>query len=623
MSSESFITVQESSGRRRRPERQLYIPPAQRRFTSTREAENGTQPYHPSKLDSANGKILKTTSAQKKPRKKSNIGINKRLFTAQVHTTEQEMNSEIISFIKETAASEFGKYIPSLMDLIKLDLLSLPTYNIVFLKSNIPSLNYFHKCSCEFHQYLTTRFKNDLKLGIPIFHIDNNQILDLSRDKISWQTFFPHKFQDTSTIPNDVARDTSVYDIESNCDYNLTLNQFKLCHKIGMRFSSERLNILQGNIIDDGSEVEVIFKESAFSENNYFSCDSEMFGSVVDLTEFNLGHYFKINLSANEHFHVCHQSHNVKNCFLEVKRDLLSKTNKEKECEQKMPSEGDKTKTIEISASKKKEPEVIKISEDGRKPTKSEIKIKEKKNMESKTKCQHDEEIEIMRKTKENINRKTRPLMKYSDDNDDLLRIDKQDNVNNWEDLFDDEGHIQDELLNEIVHKVGKDMTIVKASEDYRPYLPKSTDDLDHVVEIYNFPPSLTTGDIIHAFNMFDSDTMYVVWVDETHALLVLGSSSQAQKAVEVKNPFIKVRPISSGSVVAMTAAGKYDLKPAMKRPQTNLQTARRLITTHLGTKSQVTREQRAMERESLRKAREQKKMMRQNEQDAWEGKIH
>lgn len=70
-------------------------------------------------------------------------------------------------------------------------------------------------------------------------------------------------------------------------------------------------------------------------------------------------------------------------------------------------------------------------------------------------------------------------------------------------------------------------MTIVKASEDYTPYMPKPTQDLDHVLEIYNFTPSLTTGDIIHAFGMFDPDSMYVVWLNDTHALLVLGSAIQ------------------------------------------------------------------------------------------------
>lgn len=103
-------------------------------------------------------------------------------------------------------------------------------------------------------------------------------------------------------------------------------------------------------------------------------------------------------------------------------------------------------KSIQSCTKKKKEPEVIKISEVESKPA----KIETKKIRDSKKKCQHDEEIEIMRKTKENINRKTRPLMKYSDESDDLLKIGKQDNVNNWEDLFDEEGQIQEELLTRV-----------------------------------------------------------------------------------------------------------------------------------------------------------------------------
>lgn len=66
-------------------------------------------------------------------------------------------------------------------------------------------------------------------------------------------------------------------------------------------------------------------------------------------------------------------------------------------------------------------------------------------------KQEHDQEKEIMRKTKENINRKSKPIMKYVDDNNDTLKIGKTDNVNNWEDLFDDEGQLQDELFTEVI----------------------------------------------------------------------------------------------------------------------------------------------------------------------------
>lgn len=72
---------------------------------------------------------------------------------------------------------------------------------------------------------------------------------------------------------------------------------------------------------------------------------------------------------------------------------------------------------------------------------------------------EHEQEKEIMRKTKEHINRKSRPIMKYVDDTADTLKISKNDNVNNWEELFDDDGQLQEELFKEVsndVHKLNK-----------------------------------------------------------------------------------------------------------------------------------------------------------------------
>lgn len=61
---------------------------------------------------------------------------------------------------------------------------------------------------------------------------------------------------------------------------------------------------------------------------------------------------------------------------------------------------------------------------------------------------------------------------------------------------------------------------------------------------------------------------------------------------------------MSAASSSALEKANQFDLRPAMKRPQTNLQTARRLITSHLGAKSKVSKEQSAKEREDLRIAK-------------------
>lgn len=68
---------------------------------------------------------------------------------------------------------------------------------------------------------------------------------------------------------------------------------------------------------------------------------------------------------------------------------------------------------------------------------------------------EHEQEKEIMRKTKEHINRKSRPIMKYVDDTADMLKIGKNDNVNNWEELFDDDGQLQEELFKEVSNDLG------------------------------------------------------------------------------------------------------------------------------------------------------------------------
>lgn len=57
-------------------------------------------------------------------------------------------------------------------------------------------------------------------------------------------------------------------------------------------------------------------------------------------------------------------------------------------------------------------------------------------------------------------------------------------------------------------------------------------------------------------------------------------------------------------SLIALQVATKSDLKPAMKRPPTTMQTARRLITSHLGTRTKISKEEQEKEKEMLRKAK-------------------
>ncbi|XP_030756247.1 coiled-coil domain-containing protein R3HCC1L isoform X1 [Sitophilus oryzae] len=278
----------------------------------------------------------------------------------------------------------------------------------------------------------------------------------------------------------------------------------------------------------------------------------------------------------------------------------------------------DSVNIISVAVNKSKQIDNVIVLEENTEPVKTSPKI----SKEPKTKKnEHEQEKEIMRKAKQNINRKTRPIIKYIED-DNTLKIGKNDNVNNWEDLFDENGELEEEIFTEIIQKVGPTVTIAKAEEDYSAYTAKQIEELEHMVELHDFPATMETQDLISAFSELNSDSMYVKWVDDTHAILVLGSSTQAQKAMAISNPFIKVRPMSAASNLTLEKANQFDLKPAMRRPETNLQTARRLITSHLGAKSQISKEQSAKERENLKAAKELKKQTRQNEKDAWEGNL-
>lgn len=243
------------------------------------------------------------------------------------------------------------------------------------------------------------------------------------------------------------------------------------------------------------------------------------------------------------------------------------------------------------------------------------IKITQKKT-------DHEEEVEIMRKTKEHINRKTRPIMKYVGESNDTLNI-GDDSIKSWEDLFDEEGEIKEELLAvEKLHKATANNKQIKDNNELASEDIKHVEELEHMVELYDFPSTFRTQDLIQAFSNINCEAMYIKWVDDTHAILVLGTLTQAMKASSMHNPLIKVRPMATASRTTLAVAHKSDLKPAMKRPATNLQAARRFITAALGTKIGISKEQMAKEREDLKMAREMKKMLRKNEKDAWEGNL-
>ncbi|XP_065166494.1 coiled-coil domain-containing protein R3HCC1L isoform X2 [Atheta coriaria] len=189
--------------------------------------------------------------------------------------------------------------------------------------------------------------------------------------------------------------------------------------------------------------------------------------------------------------------------------------------------------------------------------------------------------------------------------------------VDQWEDLVN-----SDEEPSSPDGTVQKNKAVITKydDDDHEEYENLNNDQLEHIVEIYDFPSTFKTPDIMQIYNEMDQESMYIKWLTETRALLVLGSAMQAKRALGIENPFIKSRPAALGSHMALEAVRTSKLRPAMKRPQTSMQAARRMITTALGAKSTVSREVQQRERDALRKAKEEKRNQRQSERDAWEG---
>ncbi|NXO46410.1 R3HC1 protein, partial [Locustella ochotensis] len=85
------------------------------------------------------------------------------------------------------------------------------------------------------------------------------------------------------------------------------------------------------------------------------------------------------------------------------------------------------------------------------------------------------------------------------------------------------------ELLAEIVGNLTvKEISIERISVDYSSYgeAQVTEGDLGHVTEIYDFPSSLKTEDLMEIFSDFHESGFKIQWVDDTHALGIFSSLS-------------------------------------------------------------------------------------------------
>ncbi|OQV14796.1 hypothetical protein BV898_11059 [Hypsibius exemplaris] len=184
------------------------------------------------------------------------------------------------------------------------------------------------------------------------------------------------------------------------------------------------------------------------------------------------------------------------------------------------------------------------------------------------------------------------------------------------------------------------DVSVQHATSSYKPYSPVTFDGSDddgylHVLEVYDFPATFSTGDLTREIQMLTQEVIEIHWVDDTRAICVCPSVAAARHAMTMKSPLgrVKLRPLTEASeqtkrkakaCVQMDALGV-----AKQRPETSAAAARRMVAGALGVKIAVPREKREQEREQLNTAKEKKvqaverkvKAVKKKE-DIWEGRV-
>ncbi|KAF4118253.1 coiled-coil domain-containing protein R3HCC1L isoform X2 [Onychostoma macrolepis] len=208
----------------------------------------------------------------------------------------------------------------------------------------------------------------------------------------------------------------------------------------------------------------------------------------------------------------------------------------------------------------------------------------------------------------------------------------EEDEGENWDSLFNDDGDCLDpHLMEEMSLKEGRKKPSAQEPRfdcyNWTPEMEEEVelrdDELSHIVEIYDFPSDFKMEDLIRSFSSFQQKGFDIKWIDDTHALGLFSSPIAARDALGMKNPIMKIRPLSKSSNATKAKARSCSdyLLPAKERPETSAALARRLVIGALGVKSNQTREDREAERNKLRQAREQKHLAAKQREDAWEGK--
>jgi len=184
------------------------------------------------------------------------------------------------------------------------------------------------------------------------------------------------------------------------------------------------------------------------------------------------------------------------------------------------------------------------------------------------------------------------------DDNDEEGGSSFEDNtpfddkmMENW---ADDDPLVLDQT---VIDDISKAVPGLKLKRSYDFAIPS------HMLEIYDFPKSVRTADLMNAFTA-QYPGFSVRWIDDTHAIAIFASIQDCNEALEKGGcGSFRVRPLTESSDQARKKAAmvareqRYDLdmEPA-ERPDTSVVVARRLIAANLDGK--IARQIRAAEEE-------------------------
>ncbi|KAM7321353.1 hypothetical protein ACRRTK_019445 [Alexandromys fortis] len=167
-------------------------------------------------------------------------------------------------------------------------------------------------------------------------------------------------------------------------------------------------------------------------------------------------------------------------------------------------------------------------------------------------------------------------------------KVDEEEKIHEEEEDDDTHRDYFSELLQEITANLTeKEIEVEKIHLDTSSFaeeLPGERD-LAHVVEIYDFKPTLKTEDLLAIFSEFQEKGFKIQWVDDTHAIGIFPCQASAAEALAKDFSMLKIRPLTQGTKQSKLKALQRPklLQLAKERPQTDSAVARRLVARALG----------------------------------------